>query len=173
MSKLYLYNYNNYFNRIFKKEATLSDYGIPVYTMSNTNFNYNNGVETTHDVNYNALQGDYVIICDDKDVIVSRWFVENNTRNRGGQYRLSLRRDLMVDLYDLYKNSPMIVHKAWPKSDSPLIFNSEGFNFNQIKKDEILLTDETKVPWYIVYFAKNSPKKNKTISRSRALLFHT
>lgn len=165
MSKLRLYNYNNYINRIFKKENSLADYGTPIYTLSVTNFNYNDGVDTSHVINYNNQDGDYVIITDDNDNIQSRWFVTENVRNRGGQHNLTLKRDLKVDLYDLYKDSPMIVHRGWiTDSNSPLLFNSEGFNYNQIKKDEILLTDETRIPWYVVYMAKNSPKKTSTIS---------
>lgn len=164
MSKLYLYNYNNYFNRIFKKEATLADYGTPIYTLSTTNFNYNDGVDTKHVVNYDKQDGDYLIITDDEDVIQSRWFVIENVRNRGGQHNLTLKRDLKVDLYDVWKNKDMIVHRGWPKYFEPIIFNSEGFSFNQIKQSENLLMDESFSPWYIIYFAKNCPAASGTIT---------
>lgn len=164
MSKLYLYNYNNYFNRIFKKEATLADYGTPIYTLSTTNFNYNDGVDTSHVVNYDKQDGDYLIITDDEDVIQSRWFVIENVRNRGGQHNLTLKRDLRVDLYDLWKDKDMIVHRGWPKLFNPIIFNSEGFSFNQIKQSEDLLMDESFSPWYIIYFAKNCPAAAGTIT---------
>ncbi len=164
MSKLYLYNYNNYFNRIFKKEATLADYGTPIYTLSTTNFNYNDGVDTKHVVNYDKQDGDYLIITDDEDVIQSRWFVIENVRNRGGQHNLTLKRDLRVDLYDLWKDKDMIVHRGWPKYFNPIIFNSEGFSFNQIKEYEELLMDESFSPWYIIYFAKNCPAAAGTIT---------
>lgn len=164
MSKLYLYNYNNYFNRIFKKEATLADYGTPIYTLSTTNFNYNDGVDTSHVVNYDKQDGDYLIITDDEDVIQSRWFVIENVRNRGGQHNLTLKRDLRVDLYDVWKDKDMIVHRGWPKYFNPIIFNSEGFSFNQIKEYEELLMDESFSPWYIIYFAKNCPAAAGTIT---------
>lgn len=164
MSKLYLYNYNNYFNRIFKKEATLADYGTPIYTLSTTNFNYNDGVDTKHVINYDKQDGDYLIITDDEDVIQSRWFVIENVRNRGGQHNLTLKRDLRVDLYDLWKDKDMIVHRGWPKYFNPIIFNSEGFSFNQIKQSEDLLMDESFSPWYIIYFAKNCPAAAGTIT---------
>lgn len=162
MSKLYLYNYNNYINRIFKKENSLADYGTPIYTLNVTNFNYNDGVDTSHVVNYNNQDGDYVIITDDEDNIQSRWFVIENVRNRGGQHNLTLKRDLKADLYDFYKDSPMIVHRAWLPSESSLLFNNEGFSFNQIKREEILLKDITRIPWYVVYFAKNAPAKTES-----------
>lgn len=164
MSKLYLYNYNNYFNRIFKKEATLADYGTPIYTLSTTNFNYNDGVDTSHVVNYDKQDGDYLIITDDEDVIQSRWFVIENVRNRGGQHNLTLKRDLRVDLYDVWKDKDMIVHRGWPKNFNSIIFNSEGFSFNQIKEYEELLMDESFSPWYIIYFAKNCPAAAGTIT---------
>lgn len=63
----------------------------------------------------------------------------------------------MVDFYDLIVNAPMIMNKGWLPKTSPLLFNDEGFGFNQIKKEEILLQDASKEPWYIVYFAKNTP----------------
>ena len=100
MSKLYLFKYNNYFNRIVKRESNLASYGTPVYTLTPTNFNYNDGVETSHIVNYEKDEGDYVIITDTIDnveTIISRWFVIENQRKRGGQHELTLRRDLIAD----------------------------------------------------------------------------
>ena len=46
MATLYLYSYNNYYNRRLKKEADISGYGTPVYleTGDNLNFNPNDGV---------------------------------------------------------------------------------------------------------------------------------
>lgn len=156
MSKIYLYNYNNYFNRIVKKEASLNDYGQAIYSLATTNFNYNDGVETYHDINYAKEEGDYLIVTETEnnvETIVSRWFVIENKRLRGGQHRLQLRRDLVVDNYDKIINSPMIVDRAMIKdSSNPLLFNPEGFSFNQIKKREIPLTDAGKIQWYVLYF---------------------
>ena len=165
MSKLYLYNYNNYFNRLFKKEDSLSDYGTPIYTLENTNFRYGDGVDTYHDVNYTGNDGDYIVITDSEGTIQHRWFVIDDKQNRGGQRRLTLHRDLRVDYYELIKNAPMIMHRGWLPNNSSLLFNPEGFSFNQIKKEETLLQDASKEPWYVVYFAKNTPATiNKTFS---------
>ena len=148
MSNLYLYNYNNYFNRIVKKESTLADYGTPIYSITGTNFDMNDSVEASHVVNYGGFDGDYVVITDNENKITSRWFVMENTRNRGGQHTLKLRRDLIVDNYDKIINSPALINKAMLNDKTnPLLFNSEGFNFNQIKKQEILLKDKTNTPW--------------------------
>lgn len=165
MSKLYLYNYNNYFNRIVKKESTLANYGTPIYTLAATNFNYNDGVETSHDVNYSGFDGDYLIITDEEDNIVSRWFVVENKRTRGGQHRLSLRRDLIVDNYDKIINAPCLINRAMiTDSSNPLLFNPEGFSFNQIKQYEHLLQQNNcKMNYYVLYLAKNAPTKTKSL----------
>lgn len=165
MSRLYLFNYNNYFNRIIKKGVTLSDYGTPIYTLKDTNFFENDGVSATHTVNYNAYDGDYIVITDDKDVIKSRWFVVENKKQRGGQHTLNLRRDLIVDYYNQIITAPALINRAMIKDPTnPLIFNSEGFSFNQIKRNESLLKDLSKSAWYILYFAKNATAQNGTIT---------
>lgn len=156
MSKLYLFNYNNYFNRIIKRGVTLSDYGTPIYSLSNTNFDENDGVTATHVVNYNAYDGDYIVINDENDNIKSRWFVVKNRKQRGDQHTLNLRRDLIVDYYNQIINAPALINRAMINDENnPLLFNNEGFSFNQIKKNEILLKDETLTPWYIIYFPLN------------------
>lgn len=167
MSKLYLYNYNNYFNRIVKKEDTLANYGTPIYTLSDTNFNPNDGVTTSHVCNYTKEDGDYVIITDDTNKIVSRWFVVETQRTRGHQYKLDLKRDLIVDYYDRLLNAPMIINRGMAKNRlDPLLFNSEGFSFNQIKKNEILLKDKTKIPYYILYFKKGTNTLSGTFNKN-------
>lgn len=160
MSNLYLYNYNNYFNRIVKKESNLVGYGTPIYSLVATdskpvNFNYNDGIRTTHDINYPNQDGDYLIVTDNNNNIVSRWFVIESKRTRGGQHRLQLKRDLIADYYNKIINAPMIINRAMVKNtDDPLLYNSEGFSFNQIKRNEILLKDKGNTPWYVLYFKK-------------------
>lgn len=156
MSNLYLYNYNNYFNRIVKKESTLANYGTPIYSLLNTNFDMNDSVTATHTINYSNFDGDYVIITDNQNNIKSRWFVMENQKQRGGQHTLYLRRDLIVDNYDKVINAPCLINRAMLSKDNPLIFNSEGFSFNQIKKEEILLKDRLGKRWYYLYFKKGT-----------------
>lgn len=163
-SNIYIYTYNNYFNRIVKKESSLANYGTHEYVLTNTNFDYADGVSTSHVFNYNG-NGDYVIVTDEENNILHRWFVIENKKTRGGQYIFTLRRDLFVDFYDLIVNAPMIMNKGWLSKNSPLLYNNENFSFNQIKKEETLLQDASKEPWYVVYFAKNTPKtENKTFN---------
>ncbi len=167
MSNLYLFNYNNYFNRIEKKEANLSAYGTPIYVLENTNFNYADGVTTSHIINFNSEQGNYVIITDSENNISSRWFVTDNPKTRGGQRNLQLRRDLAIDFYNSLLTAPMIINRAMiTNPDNPLLFNTEGFSFNQIKREEILLDDGAESRWYYLYFKKDAPEKAITVNVS-------
>ena len=166
MSKIYIFKYNNYFNRIIKRESTLAGYGTPTHILNNTNFNYNDGVITNHVCNFNG-DGDYLILCDDNNNIQSHWFILEHGKTRGGQFNLSLRRDLIIDYYDYVVTAPMIVSRAMIKNpDNPLLFNPEGFSFNQIKKQEYLLADASDSRWYCLYFKKDAPEKNITVNLS-------
>lgn len=166
MSKLYLYNYNNYFNRIVKKESSLANYGTPIYSLSETNFDENDGVSATHIVNYAGFDGDYLIITkviNNVETIQSRWFVIENKKIRGGQHSLRLRRDLIVDYYDKIIKAPALINRGMIRDyKSPLIYNDEGFSFNQIKTKEELIGAHS--PWYILYVKKNAPSINDSIN---------
>lgn len=163
-SILYLLEYNNYFNRIVKKEESLSDYinNYLAYDPLVCSFNPADGIDTQHEFNVpyvaNTPEADYAIVVDaNTNEIVSRWFIVNATRTRGGQYTLSLHRDLMVDFYEQITNSPCYIEKATiPTIDSPLIFNSENFLCNQIKKGETLLKDKTGCGWLVGYVSTQS-----------------
>ena len=169
MSKLYFYNYNNYYNRIVKKEVNLLAYGTPTHTIDKANFYEADGVNANHTVNIPTTSPDifnanYLLVLDDSYNIKSRWFVTEVDHNRNRQYLLSLRRDLIVDFYDsVIDNSPVLIEKALVDKNNPLIFNSEGFDFNQIKKEEILLQDNSAVQWAIIYTAKNVASTSVTV----------
>lgn len=162
MSNLYIFNFNSLINRIVKKYDTLAGYGTPKYTLKDTNFKDGNDLQTTHIVNYNG-NGDYVVITDENDKIKTRWFIESKDVTRGNQIKLSLRRDALADYYNSVITSPMIIERAMLIKQNPLIFNPEGFTFNQIKKDEILLKDRLGCPWIIMYMAKNAESKTITL----------
>lgn len=164
MSKIYIFKYNNYFNRIIKRESTLAGYGTPTHILNNTNFNYNDGVITNHVCNFNG-DGDYLILCDDNNNIQSHWFILEHGKTRGGQFNLQLRRDLIVDYYDYVVTAPMIVSRAMINNpDNPLLFNPEGFSFNQIKRSETTLDDGSESRWYYLYFKKDAPQKAITVN---------
>lgn len=159
--KVRLYNYNNYFNRIVRSEALLANYGSPLVTQTNINFYPGDGVRTTCVLNsfVSNVSGNYLILTDDNDHILSRWFVINSDRNRAGQQILHLLRDCLVDHKAAYQNAPCIIERAMLDKDNPLLFNGEGFTFNQIKKNEILLQDAYKSRWIYLYMAKNAADK--------------
>ena len=165
--KLYLYKYNNYFNRIVKKENSLANYGTP-YIISGVNFNPADGVNTTIICGTSDFQGlkDYCIVVDDSNsnAIVSRWFIIEENRTRNGQYELQLKRDLMVDYYDNIVQAPIMIDRAMiADENNPLLFNPEGFSFNQIKKQEYLLADGLRARWAVMYFKKSYLQKQITV----------
>ena len=74
LSNLKIYSYNNYFNRKVLKEANLTSYGTPVYTLDNANFNPADGVNTSvilGTIDY-LDNGNYLIVCDLENNIISR-----------------------------------------------------------------------------------------------------
>lgn len=163
--KLYSFKYNNYYNRIVKKLSTIAEYkslDSSYKVISNISFNPNDGVNTTQLVPF--IPGDYIIITDNSDTILSRWFVIEAKRERTGQYTLTLRRDLIVDNYNDIINAPCFIEKATLNKNDPLIFTSENMGFNQIKKNEYLLQDETKSAWIVGYVPSNIETKEITVT---------
>lgn len=157
MASIFIYNYNNYYNRKVKKEDALIGYGSPVYTESSTNLNFNpnDGVTTAFVAgrvsnSYNG-RGDYLIYSEDNTSITSRWFVIEATRARKGQYNLVLKRDVIVDNYDAVLNADCFIKKATVASDSPFILNQESLAVNQIKTKEQPLYDESGCAWIVGY----------------------
>ena len=173
---LYILNYNNYYNRIVKRELDLSAYldHEVVYVVENTNFNENDGISTSHVIgcasggSYTG-KGDYAIAVNDNGEIASRWFIIEAVRTRAGQYRLELYRDTIVDYYDLVINSPMFIEKATVAQDNPLLFNNENMTFNQIKSNEYLLKDKTECAWLVGYYAKDASELKGTVPTNNAI----
>lgn len=157
---LYLFEYNNYYNRIVKRLHAIEDYGqegILLDSIPNVNFLPNDGISTEHIINYDANTGNYVIITDGpNDEIISRWFVIDSVRVRVGQYKLILYRDVIADWYDEIVAAPMFIEKATLPYTSPLLFNTEAITVNQIKQKEILIADKSKTPWLVGYYTKGA-----------------
>lgn len=86
---LYILNYNNYYNRLVKREDSFSDYQPYIlHTIENINFNPNDNLETEHIVGVGDYSGagDYVLITSTRrrpvgapvgweEYVVSRWFI--------------------------------------------------------------------------------------------------
>ena len=164
--QLLLLHYNNYFNRIIKKKETIADYKAAdtnYKEVSNINFNPGDGVATslvlglgqTGEI-FNANEEfDYLVAYEtvnNQAVIDSRWFILEQDRKRGGQYELTLKRDVLADNYNAVINSPIFLEKGFINDvNDPLLYNSEAMKFNQIKQLEIPLMDETKSGWVVGY----------------------
>ena len=156
---LYILKYNNYYNRIVKFENTLAGY-LPYQVgdvIQDVNFKPNDGVNTTQIVNKDYTHiGDYLLVVEDNQ-LVSRWFImETQSIISSAQYRLTLRRDLIVDNYNSIINAPCFIEKATLNTTDPLIFNSEDMTFNQIKTSETLLKDNSNSAWIVGYVSRNA-----------------
>ena len=172
MSAIYCISYNNYFNRTVKREESLAAYlgannSNVRYSEANFNFNPADGANTAITVGRSEKHandyGDYLLVVENGG-IVSRWFILDEDRIRGKQYKLNLRRDIVADYYEQVLNSTAFIEKGLPKYDSTLIFNSEGIPFNQIKKGEYPLKDETNSAWIVGYIPKNSFETDTSIT---------
>ena len=165
--KALILDYNNYFNRIIKKKNTKEEYLQFGYEYQDPiNFEPNDGVDTTQIFNIQTGQslGNYIVIVDDQDKILSRWFVIEQVRTRDGQYKYDLRRDLIVDYYLQFQDSTCFIERGFINeaeasslsSTNPMIFNHEPLQFNKIKKDEWLLYNKAHCPWIMIYLARTN-----------------
>lgn len=167
MSKIIaLTTFNNYFNRTVKYYASVSDYESAAgdyLEFGSVNFTPNDGVKTSIILNLpDSWDGlDYILVANDANQIVSRWFVLDSVRTRGGQCSVSMRRDVVADNLQSIKTSPCFVERGPIDSNSPLLFNSEGLNLNQIKTEETLIKDATNSSWLVAYLEKNATHSDK------------
>lgn len=178
MNILLLSGFNNYFNRRIVKYSSIDDYldtdhSDDLLALEKINFNPNDNVGTKIILNTTLDNADYLVVYDDDDNIISRWFVLSNVRQRNGQYEHSLKRDVIADNLDTLMTSPIYVHKGMLSEDNPLILNSEGMSFNQIKTDETLLKDISNVAWLVGYISKNCPAEDITTSAQDTILEYT
>lgn len=158
MNLHFLSSFNNYYNRKLIVYPTIDEYEAwEDFLLEDINFNPNDGITTNHIVGgpnvYNG-QCDYCIV-EDENEIVSRWFVIENRRTRGGQYDVILKRDVIADYQDQVLNAPCFIEKGWVSSNDSAIFNKENITFNQIKKKEVLLKDATNSAWLVGYYDRN------------------
>lgn len=156
-TNLYLFKYNNYLNKILKREETLAGYGAPLVALRKANFNPNDYVATQHVFNTWVMDAktlpDYCVVCDESDIILSRWFVTSCRRTRGGQWNVQLLADVAADYKKELLGATCFIEKGYTNS-SPFVFNNEQMGFNQIKSDEIPLENNLKTPWLVLYLAR-------------------
>lgn len=168
--QLLLLHYNNYFNRIIKKENTIADYkaaDADYKEVSNINFNPGDGVNTglvlglgSNGSLFEGDEFDYLVaykVVDNVSVIDSRWFITEQDRQRAGQYELTLKRDVLADNFTDVVNSPIFLEKGFINDvNDPLLYNSESMNLNQIKQFEVPLKDETESGWVVGYIPSDA-----------------
>lgn len=163
---LHLYQYNNYYNRTIKPIGSLDDIAeYEVFVEANANFNPNDGITTTHIIGGPLTYGgdaDY-FIAEEYGEIISRWFIIENQRTRGGQYKITLKRDSINDFAGQVLAAPCFVEKGWVNDSDPAIYNQERANYNQIKKNEKLLKDTTGMPWLVAYYTKDPAAINVSV----------
>lgn len=158
-----LMNYNNYFNRTYKRHNTLEQYidaseGHILGVDKPYNFSLNDGVTMEHVFNVTETEEpNYLLLLEENEqrTIVSRWFVIDWTKVRGNQYKGLLRRDLLADNYEKITTSPSFIEKGYVEPTDSAIFNKENMNFNQIKTRETLLKDDSKTAWIVGYIAQD------------------
>lgn len=173
-----LITYNNGFNRILKRLETFNDYKQANYEVTgeeildfDVNFNPNDGLNTeivigtSKRLDWLNHGPDYAVL-HEGDTVISRWFITGIKRERQGQYRIGLRRDVLAEYKENVLSSPCYVEKGTIRdATDPLLFNAEGMSFNQIKKDQIPLKDQSEMAWLVGYLSKNADSAtDKTIS---------
>ena len=161
MKQIYaLEHFNNYFNHKVIKYDTLEEYlhnSDKYEPLAGVNFNPADGVNTTHIINAIDINPDYLLVVDDANNIVSRWFITDAVQIRNGQHKLSLLRDVIAEHYSEVIDAPCLVDRAMVDTENPLLYNAEGDNtFNQIKQSEHLLKDETNTNWIVGYIARDT-----------------
>lgn len=155
---LQFYKWNNYYNRTYKPFSLTEASNALVGSILNVNgFNPNDGVDTEQMTGLNTFTEipDYCVVVEGTEII-SKWFVIECQRTRQGQYKLSLHRDLISDYYQEITEAPVFIEKGFLPYSNPLIFNRESMTFNRVKKEEILLKDDTYSPWLVAYVGKAS-----------------
>ena len=174
----FLGGWSNYFDRRIRRDLILNDWSGYLYELQQSgrtnyyvefqgiNFNPADSVDTELIVNWSEdWNPDYMIEIDDHDHVLARWFVIDFERTRLGQYNCTLRRDVIADNYNQIMSAPTFVEKAMVSASDPMILNPEGMTYNQIKKDEILLKDETGMPWIVGYVVQDGKRYPGTTSQ--------
>ena len=179
MTILLLKGYNNYFNRIVKKEADITAYkqaSTSYLEYANVNFDPQDGImtslvvggdtqkktetvgntEVTKILDFESGGSPDYLIVHNSDIIESRWFIVECVRVRAGQYKLALKRDVLVDFNEQIMNSPCYIEKGTINDpEDVLLFNSEGMSFNQQKQGETALRDKSNCAWLVGYLKKD------------------
>lgn len=174
--KIYLTTENNYNNRTLKHwDRTDPDNITDYFEITNFNFNFNDSVNTELVVNFpeiqvqeNLPQFNYAYYIstegEEHETIISRWFIISQQQTRFNQIVYTLRRDVLVDFKDTVEQGLFNIDRAKLSDSNKLIYNSEGFSFNQIKKSQHILSDKSKVPWLCLFYSDQTKTDTGTSS---------
>lgn len=178
----------NYFDRRIFYYASLSEYlnlDEDYESEEDINFNPADGIKTMLDVATTSGGFSYLLVVNPiTKAIISRWFIIEEDRLLAGQLRLSLRRDVVgesISNRNFIVDSPIYVEKGILGDEDPMIVNSEGIEFNKIKKNETLvhwldyglsfnypanraMIDKFKMGCIVGYFERGAGKANIGIS---------
>lgn len=159
---LLLLSYNNYFNRVIKRDTLEGYLTHKSKYVENYAFQYRDGVNTDITITWKEdFTPDYCVVLKEDDTIDSRWFLTDAKYINGSQFFSTLKRDLVADYYEDVINAPAFIEKGYITDDNPLIYNKEDFNCNQIKIKEKVLYDATKCSWLVFYYDTKSSEKAK------------
>ena len=178
MNVYLLKNFNNYYNRKIKFYSTIDDYEDYFIDVTGEgsgytsyNFNPNDGVNTSITIG----KGEWIDIPDycivqnpTTNEIDSRWYVIECDRTRGGQYNLTLRRDLLADYWTNVINADTYIEKATINDDSVFIYNNEQLSVNQIKTSQTELKDNSNSAWLVGYLSSKQDS-DITITASKPI----
>lgn len=166
---LYFLKYNNYANRIMKREDTLEDYLDASYNHTYIQvitdcklWNPNDGINTVITTPLHtdfSIEPDYLLVCDDDSgvsTISSKWFITETVRLMSGQYECHLKRDVFAEAWDELMDATCHIDRAILDSYNPLTYNPEPISVNQIIYTETFLKDKTQCPW-IVFYGQDKP----------------
>lgn len=107
-----------------------------------------------------GLGKNYLVVVNNNGTIHSRWYVMESGYTMKGQYQITLRRDLISDHLDKIVNTKCMINRGWLLTGDKRLYKPEGFQFNQVKTEQILLgntgADTISTPQAVVaYLAKN------------------
>lgn len=164
MHNLYLLNYNNYYNRIIKKLDTLNDYLLAdpdYFEISSVNFLSTDEVNADAivnvvDLNFNMNKYNYLLSQREDTTEFERWFITKIQKVRGCQFKLILRRDLIVENWDNLEASTLLINKGYCDISNPQFFNKEPVSVSEIPINQIYLKDDLGVSWLVAYLPKIS-----------------
>lgn len=150
--------YNNYYNRQLKISDNYTEIDPNPYWEEGIYFNFSDGVNATQVVDDLVEDKDYCILYElgGLSSLHSRWFIIDAEYQLNGQTVLTLRRDLLADFAPQILYAKAFIEKGWLQANNNLIFNTEQMTFNQVKKQEVLLKDGTKIPWIVGYYPNDA-----------------